>query len=97
MRRIALYSLSCLLEANQSIISSTVLTEEVASELLVSRDSLVIKCLIMASVGSGFVKDGLNPFTDSMLIAMVRGMVSRHIGLVAQLTKQGRNDMIVDW
>ena len=97
LRRIALYALSCLLQANQSIVVSTALTEEVASELLVCRDTLVVKCLITAAVGGGAGKGSLSPFTDSTLIAMVRGMVAKHVGLVAQLAKEGRNDAIMDW
>ena len=76
---------------------STALTEEVASELLLCRDTLVVKCLITAAVGGGAGKGSLSPFTDSTLIAMVRGMVAKHVGLVAQLAKEGRNDVIMDW
>jgi hypothetical protein len=97
LRRIALYTLSCLLQANRSIVVSTAFTEEVASELLVCRDTLVVKCLITAAIGGGTGKDSLSPFTDSTLIAMVRGMVAKNVGLVAQLAKEGRNEAIMDW
>jgi len=96
LRRIALCILSNLLRANDSLIANMSLTDGVAAEVLLSRDAIIVKCLIMASVG-GVGRDRLRPFTDSMLIAMVRGMVARHVGLVAQLVKHGRNDTIVDW
>lgn len=97
LRRIALFSLATLLRANDGIIASASPTEEVSSELLTSRDAIVVKCLIMASLGGDIGKDNLRSFTDSAFIAMVREMVAKHVGLVAQVVRQEHNDAIVDW
>jgi hypothetical protein len=97
LRRIALFSLATLLRANDGIIASASPTEGVSSELVMSRDAIVAKCLIMASLGGEIGKEHLRPFTDSALIAMVREMVARHVGLVAQIVRQEHNDAIVDW
>lgn len=97
LRRIALHTLSHLLRANDSIITSVSPSEEVTAEILMSRDAIVVKCLIMASTGDGFGKDRLHPLSDFMVTDMVREMAAKHSGLVAQLISRGRNDTMVDW
>ena len=97
LRRIALYTLSCLLRANDAIVAKASPTGEVASELFMSRDAIVVSCLIIASVGGGVGEDCVKPLADSTTIAVIREMVAKHVGLVAQLVKQGKNDAIVDW
>ena len=97
LRRIALHTLSYLLRANDNIITCVSPSEGTVAEILMSRDAIIVKCLIMASTGDGVDKDRLPPFTDFMLIGMVREMVAKHSGLVAQLISRGGNDMMVDW
>jgi hypothetical protein len=95
LRRIALFVLARLLEANELIIVNASPTEGAALELLASRDAIVVRCLIMAAVGVTSGKEYLSPFYCSMTIAMIRSMVAKRHGLLALLVKQEQNDTLI--
>ena len=95
LRRIALFVLFHLLEANEFIIVNESPTEGAALELLASRDAIVVRCLIMAAIGFTSGKECLSPFNCSMTIAMIRSLVAKRRGLLALLVKQGQNDTLI--
>ena len=95
LRRISLFVLSHLLEANEVIVVNASPSELASLELLASRDAIVVRCLIMAAVGFSGGKECLGPFNCSMTIAMIRSMVAKRRGLLALLVKQGQSDTLI--
>lgn len=95
LRRIILVILQRLLQANAYAVSHTSQTEEVAEELLASRDSVVIRCLLVLSSGR---EERMKALHCSRVTSMIRSILSKRQGLVTALAKQGHlTDCAVDF
>jgi hypothetical protein len=101
LRRILLAIMQQLLEANESIVKETSTTSEVASEYLVSRDSILLRSwlFILSGVEIGNNQLGCKKLgvRCPLLVSMVRFMVTSRAGLVATMVKQFTPAPMVDW
>lgn len=103
IRRVALSVLGRLLPANENLARQASPSEEVAEELLTSRNVVVLRCLL--SLASGYtLSDDANsscrlnqPCQCHVLTSTIRSLVACHSGLVAILIKHGLPDEVVDW
>jgi hypothetical protein len=86
LRRIVLSILQQLLKANDHQIAQTSQTDEVAEELAASRDTILVRCLLVLTSGH---EGSLHPFHCSFLTSMIRSIITKRQGLVATLAKQG--------
>ena len=100
-RRIMLWILKNLMEANESIAMNSSTTEQVGLEFLASRDAIIVRCILFACQ-HGFVFDSSGtdkspPTHCVMSVNMIRSIISMRRGVVATLIKQGLTDGSVDW
>lgn len=86
LRRIVLVILQRLLKANDELIAQASHTEEVAKELSASRDSVVLRCLLVLSNGN---EGGMKIDRCSYITSVVRSIISKRQGTLAALAKQG--------
>eukprot|EP00804_Cyclotella_cryptica_P010226 CCRYP_016701-RB/>CCRYP_016701-RB protein AED:0.07 eAED:0.07 QI:60/0.66/1/1/0.66/0.5/4/103/1342 len=90
IRRIFLKTLHHLLEANESIVIKSCESSRVAREFLAARDSIIVRCLLLAQTD-------LSQTHCVMSVNMIRHIISRCPGIVATLLKQGLDDRFVDY
>ncbi|KAL7565042.1 hypothetical protein ACA910_020752 [Epithemia clementina (nom. ined.)] len=90
VRRVVLFLLALLLNANSSILLSIELGDETAAlELAAARDLLVVRCLIASGLAGSR--------RCSATVGMVRWIVCSQEGLAASLYKQGLPPEELDW
>jgi hypothetical protein len=89
LRRIVLFTLGWLVDANDHIVNQYAHTTEVREELLNARDAIIIKSLVAASSTYGGY--------CSMTLHTIRKAVARKRGLFAMLLKQSPSESLVDW
>lgn len=95
-RRIALHVFTSLLDINEACVRHNSTHDDVADELLKSRDGIIL----MTFIGILFSKSMLEQTMSSrcgMAIALIRKIVARCAGLVALLIKQGLSESELDW
>jgi hypothetical protein len=93
VRRILLTSLRTVMMANEVIALRECKGEHVAEELLVSRDAIIVRCLV--AVLHGGISDGSS--SCSLTECFLRWLVSRRNGLLSLLVKQGISERDLDW
>lgn len=86
LRRIVLIILQRLLKANDQLIAQASRTEEVAKELSASRDSVVLRCLLVLTNGN---EGEMKALRCSYITSVIRSIISKRIGMLAALAKQG--------
>jgi hypothetical protein len=102
LRRITLSILQRLLLANDHIVKEQTQHNESATQLLAARNLLVARCLLVAG-STGFDPDAENAKSKAraircpMTVSFIRSLLSDHLGLTAQLLKQGLPHTAVDW
>ncbi len=101
LRRILLTILQRLLNTNEQIVKETSITTEVATEYLVSRDSVILRSwlLIFSSPEIRQKQMGYQKKFDincPLLVSMIRSMIANRFGLVAAMMKQ-LDPTMLDW
>ena len=102
MRRVALSVLGRLLPANENLARQSSPSEDVADELITSRNVVLLRCLLCLASGYTLSEDTnssslTKPCQCHVLTGMIRSLVSNQTGLVAILIKHGLPDEVVDW
>lgn len=101
MRSILLRILDNLMRANECIVQSSA-TKIAATDYLIARDVIIARCIIYACA-SGFVfgacENGMIPRARVCMqsVNMVRNIVSKRLGVVTSLIKQGLPDNCIEW
>jgi hypothetical protein len=93
LRRILLTTLRVLIMSNDEIAVQASPFVEVAEELLVARDAIIVRSLF----GALHTGEAGNSCICSMTGNFVRWLISRRPGLVALLVKQGLAERDLDW
>jgi hypothetical protein len=94
LRRITMTILHSLLETNTAKTIEESPSEESAAEMLAARNAIVVRCLLVAMVGT---ESGVEGFYCSMTSSFLRRLLAGQRGLVALLIKQGLPDLALDW
>ncbi|GKY93654.1 hypothetical protein MPSEU_000332800 [Mayamaea pseudoterrestris] len=89
LRRIALWTLTSLTEANNYIVRDMAPTETSAKEFLSARDVILLRTLIVVSANySGYC---------SMSQSLIRKNIAKNRGLLTMLLRQGLSESAIDW
>jgi hypothetical protein len=94
LRRLILCILQLLLEVNGAIVWKKARSPELATEFIVSRDLVVLHCILGVATN---VMTKTACLTCELLRSFVRKMVAQHRGLVASLVRQDVSEEILDW
>lgn len=101
LRRILLAIMQRLLEANENIVKETSITPEVASEYLVSRDSVLLRSWLFILSGVSIENVSFSSkkvhIDCPLLVSMIRLMIAKRKGLFAAMVKQLSPAAMVDW
>lgn len=96
LRRILLWVLTCLLNVNDLVIRQLAPDEDSRDELLASRNEVLARCLISASLCSASHNGNCQHYC-SMTVGLIRKSVAGQRGLVAMLIKQTLPENSFDW
>ena len=100
LRCILVRVLKDLLSANECIVMQSAKSQNVATDYLVARDAIVVKCVVFAS-STGFVmgesEPSARPKCCMQCISLVRFLVSRRRGIIASLAKDGLSGSCLGW
>lgn len=94
LRRIALATMSVLLEVNAVMVMESTPTVDVADEFLASRNAIVVRCLVKCLCSPS---PDLDPIHCSTTTHFIRSCITGQSGLVASLIKQGLEENSLDW
>lgn len=105
LRRVALSVLGRLIPANENLARQKSPSEDVAEELISSRNVVLLRCLLSLASGCNLSSDdaespnkpGSPPCNCHVLTGMIRSLVANNTGLVATLVKHGLPNETVDW
>ena len=103
IRRVALSILGRLLPANENFTRQASPSEEVADELITSRNVIVLRCFLSLATGYTLSDDANSSFrlTNAcqchVLTGAIRSLVASHSGLISIIIKHGLPDEVVDW
>ena len=95
-RRVVLAVLSSLLVTNDNIVRKDGVCQEVANELLSSRNEILLRCLLRVVTSPSSKVDG-SSLICFQTYSRVRILVASHEGLTALLLKQGLSESEMDW
>lgn len=90
LRRLVLKTFCHLMAANESMVIESSKTTQVASEYLASRNSIILRCLLL-------IQTNLSPKQCAVSASIIRSIVSRSPGITATLIKQGLENDFVDY
>lgn len=93
LRRVCLSLLSALLEANESIALESAPNDDVRQELIESRNTLVVRCLMKALCDDGRC---YGPYCSSTL-SLIRKIIAKNRGVFSTLLKQNLCSNELDW
>jgi len=90
VRRLVLKVLCHLMAANRTMVIESSKCQQVARELLFSRDSIILRCLLVAQT---------NLCSTHCVLALniIRSIVSGSRGIIASLLKQGLDERMIDY
>lgn len=102
VRYILLRILDSLMSANECLVMQSSVTNDVAEDYLVVRDTIIVRCIVLVCGSSlllGACESKLAPSIRSCVrcIDLVRSIVSKRRGIIAAIFKQGVPENCIEW
>jgi hypothetical protein len=102
VRYILLRILHSLMSANECLVMQSSVTNDVAEDYLIVRDTIIVRCIVLVCGSSlifGTCESKLSSSIRSCVrcIDMVRSIVTKRRGIIAALFKQGLPESCIDW
>ena len=102
VRYILLRILDSLMSANECLTRQSLVTNDVAEDYLIVRDTIIVRCIVLVCGSSllfGACESKLAPSIRSCVrcVDIVRSIVTKRRGIIAALFKQGIQESCIDW
>lgn len=102
LRHILLQILESLMSANECLVMQSSVTNDVAEDYLIVRDTIIVRCIVLVCGSSlllGACESKLAASIRSCVrcIDLVRSIVTKRRGIIAAILKQGLPENCIEW
>lgn len=96
LRRIILVVLQRALLTNEALVLNSDISDSIAAEYFISRDTLIVHCFL-ALLSGAVMSNEEERISCQLILSMLSVILARRRGLISSIVKQGLPDTLIDW